>query len=73
MLERHGVIEGDWRHEERVAIRVAGDLPEALADPARLAAKLRRDREKLLKLVQFVRHDGDRRQFIHDYFGINPG
>ncbi|MCS5616538.1 MAG: helicase-related protein, partial [Pirellulales bacterium] len=69
MLERHGAIEGDWREEERVSIRVVGDLPAALTDPAALAEKLRRDQEKLLSLVQFIRHEGDPRNFLNAYFG----
>jgi ATP-dependent DNA helicase RecQ len=69
MLERHGAIEGDWREEERVSIRVVGDLPAALTDPAGLAEKLRRDQEKLLSLVQFIRHEGDPRNFLNAYFG----
>jgi ATP-dependent DNA helicase RecQ len=70
MLERHGAIEGDWRDEERVQIQVTGDLPEPLTDPAGRAAKLRRDQEKLLALVRFIRHEGDRRAVLDEYFGL---
>ncbi len=68
MLERHGVIEGDWRHEERVRIEVVGALSPRLTDAEALAAKVRRDREKLFALVQFARHEGDPKAFVHDYF-----
>lgn len=67
MLERYGAIEGTW---EPIRLDVTGPLPVELLDADRLAAKLRRDQLKLLSLVQFIRHDGDRRQFIRDYFGI---
>jgi len=70
MLERHGAIEGDWRDEEHVTIRAVAPLPPALTDAEGLAAKLRRDREKLLALVQLTRHVGDRKEFIHEYFGL---
>lgn len=70
MLERHAAIEGDWRDEDHVTIRVTGTLPPALTDPEALAAKVRRDREKLLTLVEFVQHPGDRREFVHEYFGL---
>jgi ATP-dependent DNA helicase RecQ len=70
MLERHGVIEGDWREEERVRIQVRDDLPAALTDADALATKLLRDREKLLALVRLAQHDGDRKAFIHEYFGL---
>ena len=68
MLERHGVIEGDWRDEERVRIEVVRELPPTLRDAGYLGEKLRRDREKLLALVQFVRHDGDPVTFLRRYF-----
>ncbi len=72
MLERYGAIEGtvregDW---EPMQLKVTGEIPVELLDAERLAAKLKRDQMKLLALVQLVRHEGDRRQFIHDYFGV---
>ncbi len=72
MLERYGAIEGtvregDW---EPMQLHVTGEIPAELLDAERLAAKLKRDQMKLLALVQLVRHEGDRRQFIHDYFGV---
>ncbi len=70
MLERHAAIEGDWRDEDHVTILVKGDLPRALTDAVALAAKMRRDREKLLTLVEFVQHPADRQAFIRDYFGL---
>lgn len=67
MLERYGAIEGSW---EPMRLEVCGPLPRELADPDQLAAKLRRDQQKLLSLVQFIRHEGDRRDFLRDYFGL---
>ena len=68
MLERYGVIEGDWRNEERVRVEVVDDLPLRLREGSFLAEKLRRDRQKLLTLVQFARHEGDSREFLRRYF-----
>jgi hypothetical protein len=68
MLERYGVIEGDWRNEERVRVEVVDDLPLRLREGSFLAEKLRRDRQKLLTLVQFARHEGDPREFLRRYF-----
>jgi ATP-dependent DNA helicase RecQ len=68
MLERHGAIEGTWG--ESMKLDVTGSLPDALSDADRLAAKLRRDQQKLLSLVQFIRFEGDRREFLHTYFGV---
>lgn len=65
MLERHGAIEGTW---EPMRLEVTSELPAELRDTDRLSAKLRRDQEKLLALVRFIRHDGDRRDFLREYF-----
>lgn len=67
MLERYGVIEGTW---EPMDLQITGSLPSELQDPERLAEKLRRDQMKLLSLVQFARHEGDRRDFLLQYFGV---
>jgi ATP-dependent DNA helicase RecQ len=68
MLERYGVIEGTW---EPMRLTVLSGLAEELQDQERLAEKLRRDQQKLLALVQFIRHEGDRKQYIHEYFGVH--
>jgi ATP-dependent DNA helicase RecQ len=67
MLERYGVIELIW---EPLEINVIGTLPAELVDRSRLAAKLRRDQQKLYSLVELVRHEGDRRDFLREYFGL---
>jgi ATP-dependent DNA helicase RecQ len=69
MLERYGSIEGTW---EPMNLTVVAPIPDELLDSDRLAEKLRRDQMKLLALVQFVRHEGDRRDFLHSYFGLTP-
>ena len=70
MLERYGVVEGTW---EPMRLTVLGEIADELKDQDRLAAKLLRDQQKLLALVQFVRNDGERKKYIHEYFGIqNP-
>jgi ATP-dependent DNA helicase RecQ len=69
MLERCGTITrrtggaGDRRH-----LRLRGELPPALADDEARAAKLRRDQQKLLAMVEYARCEGDRRQFLANYF-----
>ena len=68
MLDRHGVIEGTW-DDEQMQIQVLSSLPNELLDQQRLALKLRRDQEKLLALVRLIRHNGDRMDFIREYFG----
>lgn len=68
MLERYGVIAGTW-DDESLQFEVMSSLPAELLDQERLSLKLRRDQEKLLALVQLIRHDGDRMDFIREYFG----
>ena len=67
MLERYSIIEGE---HDPMSLRVIGELAEELQDHDRLAEKLRRDQQKLLSLVQFIRHDGDRKSYLHRYFGL---
>lgn len=67
MLERYGAIEGTW---EPMQLEVTGPLPAELIDPDRLATKLRRDQQRLLALVDFIRHEEDRRDYLREYFGV---
>lgn len=67
MLERYGVLEGTG---DAMSLEVRAELPTELCDHERLELKYRRDQEKLLSLVQFIRHEGDRRDFLRRYFGI---
>mgnify|MGYP003627719359 CR=1 FL=1 len=67
MFDRHGVIDG---HRERQPPKILSELPAMLQDEERLEGKLRRDQQKLYALVQLIRHEGDRKAFIHEYFGI---
>jgi ATP-dependent DNA helicase RecQ len=69
MLERHSTIaRGRPAAGGRQQLQLLGDLPASLADADALAAKLRRDQEKLLAMVEYARWDGDRKQFLADYF-----
>ena len=67
MLDRYGVIDGDV---ESGLIELTGTLPLELLNRERLADKLRRDQQKLYALVQLIRLQGDRKRFIHAYFGL---
>ena len=65
MLERHGTLA---RSGARHTLQLLGELPPALADDKALAAKLRRDQEKLLAMVEYARCESDRKQFLENYF-----
>lgn len=67
MMDRWGVIECS---NHPLKFTVIGELPEHLKDASSLAAKLKRDQTKLLAMLQYVKHDEDRKQFIHKYFGL---
>ena len=65
LLDRYGVLEGSLTP---LRVDAVNPLPAELCDASAMAEKLKRDQQKLLSLVQFARHEGDRRQFLHDYF-----
>ncbi|MDG1875232.1 MAG: RecQ family ATP-dependent DNA helicase [Mariniblastus sp.] len=67
MFDRWGVIDGSLHPLKVTAV---GELPEKLKDAAALSGKLKRDQTKLLAMLQYVKHDGDRKEYIHDYFGL---
>ena len=67
MLERYGTIEGSL---SPLDVRVTGPLPNNLQDAEYLEEKLRRDQKKLYALVEYVQHEGDRKAFLHKYFGL---
>ncbi|VAX41034.1 ATP-dependent DNA helicase RecQ [hydrothermal vent metagenome] len=51
-------------------IQVINQLPAQLIDPNHRSEKHQRDMKKLYALVQYAKHDGDRKAFIHEYFGL---
>jgi ATP-dependent DNA helicase RecQ len=73
MLERYGTIaqRGEGAGDRR-QFRLLGELPPALADEEGRTAKLRRDQQKLLAMVEYARCEADRRQFLKDYFSGEP-
>lgn len=66
MMKRWNVIQGTL-HPLDVAI--TGPLPANLSDTHLLSEKLKRDQRKLLAMVQYVQHPGDRKMFLQQYFG----
>lgn len=67
MMERWGVIE---IRNRPFAVEVLGPLTPELSDADALEGKRKRDQQKLLAMVQYVRHEGDRKQYLNEYFGI---
>ena len=67
MLDRHGVVANVT---DLSRVEVLTELPPALQDQEALSRKLKAGQEKLLALVEYVRHEGDRKEFLHEYFGI---
>ena len=66
---RYALIEDEPPARTRLK-RLLSELAPELKDPERLAAKLRRDQQKLLALVQFIRYDGDKKEYLRNYFGL---
>jgi ATP-dependent DNA helicase RecQ len=67
MLDRWGVIEGTLNP---LNVSVIAELPDHLNDTQVLNAKRERDQRKLLAMLQYVKHEGDRKAFFARYFGI---
>ncbi len=65
MLDRRGVVAGPQPPQ---CFELIGDGVSAFEDDAQLNEKKRRDQQRLLALVQLARHQGDRKDFLNDYF-----
>jgi ATP-dependent DNA helicase RecQ len=68
MLERYGALVGSV---QPLVIEEVRELPDSLADEQRAADKKLRDQKKLYAIVLYAREPGDRKAFIHRYFGID--
>ncbi len=67
MLERWGALEMSY---QPLSIKIVDKLPTQLQDQARLEQKLLTDQRRLMALVNYAKCEEDRKQFIHEYFGI---
>ena len=67
MLERWGVIAGSL---DPLRVSIESSLPERFTDPEQVKSKLERDQQKLLGIVEYARFEGDRKEFLHSYFGL---
>jgi len=67
MLDRHRVVKDNVPPG---CFEVIGKLTDVLDDDQLSLDKLQRDQKKLLALLQYVQEEGDRKKFIHDYFGL---
>lgn len=67
MMDRHNVLDNV---RDLSQVNVLSKLPDALQDQENLSRKLRAGQEKLLALVEYVRDDGDRIAYLHQYFGL---
>ena len=70
MLERYGVIDLSRLSKE---CAVVDELPARLLDASYLERKRLRDQQKLYTLVEYVKCNEDRKDFIHAYFGLSRG
>ena len=69
MLERHGTMQAEQHELPRGRYELTGELPAALRDADRLADKLEADQLRLYDMVEYAKHDGDRKAFFNRYFG----
>lgn len=69
MLERHGVINAEQHELPRGIYELVGTVPASLRDADRLAEKLEADQLRLYDMVEYAKHEGDRKAFFNRYFG----
>ena len=69
MLERHGVIEAEQHELPRGLYQLVGQLPPSLRESERLTEKLEADQLRLYDMVEYAKHEGNRKVFLNRYFG----
>ncbi len=67
MFERYSVIEYDI---EPFRVNIISGIHPQLTNQGYLDTKLKRDYQKLYKLVEYTKYEGDRKVFIQEYFGL---
>ena len=65
LFERYGVTEGDL---ERGDLQVCDELPGVLTSKEALEEKKRFSLQKLYQMVQYLKTEVCRREFVYDYF-----
>ena len=67
MMERWGVV-GGTLHPLNLSVET--ELPPRFTDAILVERKLKRDQHKLLKMVEYANSEGNRKAFLHNYFGL---
>jgi len=67
IFDRYGVTEGDI---ERFNLKLVSGLPEQLSEKM-IEEKVMADRKKLHVMLRYVKEEGCRKAFVHDYFGVH--
>lgn len=65
ILDRHGITTGSMEHHN---LKVEDTLHEELLSEDFLEAKLKADRMRLYDILQYVKEEGCRREYIYGYF-----
>ncbi len=68
MLIRWDVFHGTI---EPLQLKQLSGFPDSKFDAELIENKLKRDQQKLLAIVQYAKHDGDRKEFLNAYFGLS--
>jgi len=71
LLERWGCIERSDKHRNKITS--VEPPPMEYMDDSVAEQRLKRQNEKLLKMVQLAQLDGDYKAYIYEYFGVNEG
>ena len=68
-FDRHGVTSGSLPSG---TLKLIDELPDFLTDKALIKEKAEGDRQRLIGMLNYVKTEGCRRDFIHEYFDAPP-
>ncbi len=67
IFDRYGVINGSLQSKN---LEITGELPQQLQDPSFLEKKLKREQEKLYKMMLYAKLKEGHKKYINTYFGL---
>jgi len=67
IFDRWGITEGSIEDKN---LKLAGPLPERLLDQNYLDIKMKREQQRLYKMMLYAKLETCRKAYIHEYFGI---
>ena len=67
ILDRFGAIEGSLHKK---TLKLTENFPDLLFDESWISEKLMNDQKRLLSMVNYFNHEGSKKGFLNQYFGV---